>query len=106
MDGGLIMHWGRRRGMSPEPNSGGTTNFGLRRQEGIYIAGFVGRAQAVPVSAERLEAAALRKLSRDAAAYFAGSAGLERTAAANRAAFERCRIVQRMMRDVSTRDLT
>jgi len=79
---------------------------GRRRQEGIYIAGFAGRQQPVPASPERLEAAALHRLSGDAAAYFAGGAGSEHTAAANRAAFDRCRIVQRVMRDVSTRDLT
>ncbi len=79
---------------------------GRRRQEGIYIAGFAGRQQPVPASPERLEAAALHRLSRNAAAYFAGGAGGEHTAAANRAAFDRCRIVQRVMRDVSTRDLT
>ena len=79
---------------------------GRKRQEAIYLAGFAGRPQPVPVSPDRLEAAALRKLGRNAAAYFAGSAGLERTAAANRAAFDRCRIVQRVMRDVSTRNLT
>ena len=79
---------------------------GRARQEEIYIAGFAGRRQTVPVSPDRLEAAALAKLGSDAAAYFAGSAGLELTAAANRAAFDRCRIVPRMMRDVSPRDLT
>ncbi len=81
-------------------------SIGRKRQEGVYIAGLLGRPQAVPVCSDRLERAALAKLGRDAAAYFAGSAGLERTAAANRAAFYRCRIVQRVMRDVSTRDLT
>ena len=79
---------------------------GRRRQEQVYVAGFAGRGQAVPVSPERLEAAALRRLGRDAAAYFAGGAGTEQTARANRAAFERCRIVPRVMRDVSSRDLT
>ena len=55
---------------------------------------------------DRLEAAALRKLTKDAAGYVAGGAGLERTIDANRAAFDRHRIVQRMLRDVSTRDLS
>ncbi len=81
-------------------------NIGRKRQERIYVAGLAGRRQSVPVSPDRLERAALTKLGRDAAAYFAGGAGLERTAAANRAAFDRCRIVQRMMRDVSQRDLS
>lgn len=79
---------------------------GRRRQEQIYMAGLLGRRGAVPVSPERLEEAALGRLGRDAAAYFAGGAGLERTAAANRAAFERHRIVPRMLRNVGERDLT
>ena len=79
---------------------------GRQRQGEIYVAGFAGRRPAIPVSPDLLERQALRKLGGDAASYFAGSAGLQRTAAANRAAFDRCRIVQRMMQDVSQRDLT
>ena len=45
-------------------------------------------------------------MSRDAYAYVAGGAGLEGTIEANRAAFDRRRIVPRMMRDVSDRDLS
>ena len=81
-------------------------SIGRKRQERIYLAGLAGRRQAVPVSPDRLERAALNKLSRDAAAYFAGGAGLEHTTAANRAAFGRCSIVQRVMRDVSLRNLS
>ena len=43
-------------------------------------------------------------MSADAFAYVAGSAGLESTAAANREAFERLRIVPRVFRDVAVRD--
>jgi isopentenyl diphosphate isomerase/L-lactate dehydrogenase-like FMN-dependent dehydrogenase len=43
-------------------------------------------------------------MSRQAYAYVAGGAGLESTIAANRAAFERRRIVPRVLRDVSARD--
>ena len=88
------------------PGRGSPASIGRKRQETVYTAGFAGRPLPVPVSPDRLEAAALRKLGRDAGAYFAGGAGLERTAAANRAAFEQCRIVQRAMRNVATRDLT
>ena len=91
---------------SSPPGGRGAARIGRKRQESIYLAGFAGRSQPVPASPERLEAAALRRLSRDAAAYFAGGAGGERTMAANRAAFDCCRIVQRVMRDVSTRDLS
>jgi isopentenyl diphosphate isomerase/L-lactate dehydrogenase-like FMN-dependent dehydrogenase len=43
-------------------------------------------------------------MSREAFAYTAGGAGSESTMRANRAAFERWRIVPRMLRDVSVRD--
>lgn len=81
-------------------------NFGRKRQEAIYVAGFAGRRPVVPTAPKALEQAALRMLNKDAAAYFAGGAGLERTIAANEAAFDRHRIVQRVMRDVSARDLS
>lgn len=84
----------------------GLMNFGRKRQEAIYVAGFAGRRPVVPTAPKALEQAALRLLGKDAAAYFAGGAGLERTIAANQAAFDRHRIVQRMMRDVSARDLS
>ena len=43
-------------------------------------------------------------MSAEAFAYVAGGAGTERTMAANREAFERWRIVPRILRDVSARD--
>ena len=81
-------------------------NFGRKRQESLYVAGFAGRRPIVPTAPKALEQAALRMLNKDAAAYFAGGAGLERTIVANEAAFDRHGIVQRMMRDVSARDLS
>jgi isopentenyl diphosphate isomerase/L-lactate dehydrogenase-like FMN-dependent dehydrogenase len=58
----------------------------------------------VPVSAEELERAAQHAMSREAFAYTAGGAGSESTMRANRAAFDRWRIVPRVLRDVSVRD--
>ncbi|SEQ42830.1 hypothetical protein SAMN05216548_104247 [Faunimonas pinastri] len=69
---------------------------GRERQTNIFFDGLLGRRQRVPVSPDELERKALRKLSGDAGAYIAGGAGLERTMAANRAAFDRHRIVQHM----------
>jgi len=60
----------------------------------------------VPVSFAKLESSAKRRMRREAYAYVAGGAGLESTIDANRAAFERRRIVPRTMRDVSARDLS
>jgi len=74
------------------------------RQTDIYLAGARGRRPAVPVSFAALEKAARRKLSRRAFAYIAGGAGDESTLRANREAFERWRIVPRMLRDVAERD--
>ena len=80
--------------------------FGLERQTEIYLGGLRGRRTTVPVSFPKLEATARRRMRREAYAYVAGGAGLESTMDANRGAFERYRIVPRMMRDVSTRDLS
>jgi lactate 2-monooxygenase len=77
---------------------------GLQRQTRIYLEGVSGRRPPVPLEAGRLEAAARKRLSREAFAYIAGGAGNERTMAANRAAFDRWRIVPRMLRDVEHRD--
>jgi lactate 2-monooxygenase len=76
----------------------------LLRQTQIYLDGVSGRRPRVPVDAGRLEQRARRKLSGDAFAYIATGAGAERTVAANRGAFDRWRIVPRMLRDVEHRD--
>jgi lactate 2-monooxygenase len=77
---------------------------GLERQTAIYLGGAGGARPKVPVSAERLQAKARRAMSREAYAYIAAGAGGETTMKANRAAFDRWRIVPRMLRDVSGRD--
>jgi lactate 2-monooxygenase len=77
---------------------------GLRRQTQIYLEGVSGRKPTAPLDAERLEAAARKRMRPDAYAYVAAGAGNERTVAANRAAFDRWRIVPRMLRDVERRD--
>jgi lactate 2-monooxygenase len=63
-----------------------------------------GEKPLVPVDARRLEEAARRKMTPEAYAYVAGGAGAESTVRANREAFERRRIVPRMLRDVSARE--
>lgn len=81
-----------------------TQLIGRAVQSEIYRAGALGRRPTVPVDPRRLEAAARRRLSADAYAYVAGSAGMERTARANRAAFDRWRIVPQVLVDVADRD--
>lgn len=75
-------------------------------QNEIYFRGLAGELPATPVGAAQLEAAAQQVLSPPAWCYVAGSAGTESTARANRAAFERWRLVPRMLRGVTQRRLT
>ena len=71
----------------------------------IYGRGLAGEVPALPVTATDLEERARERLTAEAFGYVAGGAGAELTVASNRAAFERHRIVPRMLRDVSMRDL-
>jgi lactate 2-monooxygenase len=73
-------------------------------QSAIYRAGAFGRRPAVPTDGTQLEEAARRVMSRRGFAYVAGSAGSEATARANRDAFDRWRIVPRMLVDTRERD--
>ena len=83
-----------------------TQSFGRDTQSAIYRDGASGRKPIVPAGWEALQAAAKRAMSRAAWAYVAGSSGTEATAAANTAALDRWRIVPRVLRDVSERDLS
>ncbi|HEY8307505.1 MAG TPA: alpha-hydroxy-acid oxidizing protein [Lapillicoccus sp.] len=79
---------------------------GRIRQNAIYRAGALGRRPRVPTDPNGLERAARRAMSGDAWAYVAGGAGDGATMRANRAAFDRWALVPRMLRDVSSRDLS
>jgi lactate 2-monooxygenase len=79
---------------------------GLMRQTEIYLRGISAIRPSVPLDADALERQAKRHMRPEAFAYVAGGAGNERTIVANRAAFDRWRIVPRMLRDVSDRDTT
>ena len=81
------------------------TEIGKAAQSAIYRAGTFGRRPEVPTDGAALEAAARRAMSRRGFAYVAGSAGGEATARANRDAFDRWRVVPRMLVDTSERDL-
>jgi lactate 2-monooxygenase len=72
----------------------------------IYARGLAAERPELPVSVGELEAAARGVLSAAAFGYVAGGAGSERTMEANLQAFERWRIVPRMLRDVSVRDVS
>ena len=77
---------------------------GPQQQTSIYAAGVSGRRPLVPTDATMLEERAREAMSPEAFAYVAGGAGTGATMRANRAAFDRWRIVPRMLRDVSRRD--
>jgi len=77
---------------------------GRQRQADIYLGALSGARRSVPVDPARLEEAASKRMSPEAFAYIAGGAGLEETMRVNRDAFDRLRIVPRVLRDVSTRD--
>lgn len=72
----------------------------------IYLNGLVGVLPGLPTDLTRLEALAAERLGPGPFGYVAGSAGSGRTERANREALDRVRIVPRMLRDVSARDLT
>ena len=76
-------------------------------QSEIYLNGMFGVRPELPMDPDSLEAAARERFSPEAFGYVAGAAGTESTARANRAAFERWRIVPRFLgQDVSVRDLS
>jgi isopentenyl diphosphate isomerase/L-lactate dehydrogenase-like FMN-dependent dehydrogenase len=71
----------------------------------IYAAGVQGEKPRLPMTASELEARAREVVSAEAFGYVAGAAGAERTMRANVEAFDRFRILPRMLRDVSRREL-
>ncbi|WP_424640339.1 lactate 2-monooxygenase [Embleya sp. AB8] len=73
----------------------------------MYLDGLLtGATPAYPTDATALEAAAGERLEPGPRGYVLGGAGGGATMRANREAFERRRIVPRMLRDVGTRDLS
>jgi lactate 2-monooxygenase len=81
-------------------------SYGPERQMELYVGGRGGRRPAVPVAIEEVERLAREKMTPQAYDYVAGGAGAESTMRANLAAFERWRIVPRMLREVAERDLS
>jgi lactate 2-monooxygenase len=71
----------------------------------IYLNGIAGKVPDLPITYRQLERRAKKLLSAGAYGYVAGGAGEESTVKANRRAFDRWRIVPRMLRDVGVRDL-
>ena len=78
---------------------------GRATQSAVYRAGVSGREPRIPVRWPELVAKAERAMSPEAWAYVHGSAGMETTAEANADAFDAWRIVPRVLRDVTSREL-
>jgi L-lactate dehydrogenase (cytochrome) len=72
----------------------------------IYARGLGGEIPSIPVAVEEQELRAHEAMDTRAANYVFAGAGAEHTMRANRDAFERYRIVPRMLRDVASRDLS
>ena len=79
---------------------------GQEREQQIYAAALFGTTMAIPAAISLLEQKAREMLPPPAFDYLTGGAGGEDTVRANREAFYRWRIVPRMLRDVSRRDLS
>ena len=79
---------------------------GMDWQSQIYLRGLMGGGPAVPITHALLEQKAKDALGPEAWDYLAGGAGGEDTIRANLEAFRRWRIVPRMLRNVSQRDLS
>jgi lactate 2-monooxygenase len=79
---------------------------GQEREQQIYTGALFGTTTAIPAAISLLEQKAKEMLAPPAFDYLAGGAGGEDTMRANREAFYRWRIVPRMLRDVSRRDLS
>lgn len=76
------------------------------RQRQIYMRGAQGERPRLPLNYESLELEAEIKLSTEAFAYLAGGAGAEATIRENRKALDRVKLAPRMLRDVSSCNLS
>lgn len=73
-------------------------------QKEIYLNGFSGRKLSISIDLLTLEQRARSVMSGPAFDYITGGAGLEHTVTQNRSAFDKYKIVPRMLNDVSQRD--
>ncbi|NJN42575.1 MAG: lactate 2-monooxygenase [Flammeovirgaceae bacterium] len=83
-----------------------SSNPAAGRQKDIYTRGFSGKRPAINISLADLEERAKAIMSPQAFAYVVGGAGIESTVRSNRSAFEQYKIIPRMLRNVSERDMS
>lgn len=75
--------------------------FSRERQTDIFLGSLRGKNRTIPVSFDKLRDAAKKKMSKEAYAYIAGSAGRETTKKSNRTDFNQWKITPSMLNDVS-----
>jgi len=75
-------------------------------QNEIYLNGLADQVPELPIGSASLEARAYESMTPQARGYVEGGAGSGATMRANRAAFDRWRIVPRMLQGVAERDLS
>ena len=75
-------------------------------QNEIYLQGLGGQVPPWPLAVGELERRAYEAMSTEAEGYVAGGAGSEATMRANAEAFDRHRLVPRMLRGITERDLS
>lgn len=80
-----------------------SSSYGQERQLQVYTAGLQGQKPTLPVIPEELEQVANQQMSREASGYLDG---MTESMQANREAFRHWRLVPRLLRDVSQRDLS
>ncbi|MEA2499121.1 MAG: lactate 2-monooxygenase [Actinomycetota bacterium] len=78
----------------------------MNYQNEIYLGGLSQQRPSFPLSIPELEARAYEAMTPEARGYVEGGAGSGYTMRANRDAFDRWRIVPRMLNDVAERDLS
>ncbi len=78
----------------------------LSRQREIYMAGLRGKKMSIPFTYGELAAAACEVMTEPAWAYVMGAAGEEKTMHWNCQAFDRWKILPRVLRDVEHRDIS
>ncbi|WP_440998873.1 lactate 2-monooxygenase [Fodinibius sp. SL11] len=76
-------------------------SFSRQRQTDIFLGSLRGNNRTIPISFDKLRAAAKNNMSKEAYAYIAGSAGCETTKRSNRTDFKQWKIVPSMLNDVS-----
>jgi lactate 2-monooxygenase len=89
-----------------ETVDGPSDPYGEFRQTEVFLNGRAGVDPDYPIAVADLREQARETLDPDAAAYLFGGAGREDTMRENRASFADYRLVPRMLRDVSDRDLS